>query len=105
MKNKNIIDLSERRFKDNSNKNSVEITICINCSNFINLEPNSSREDMWYNHLCKANSLPTKIDFFDGKEKPYGINDLGKEYFSEHPYKYCRDCNDGHCAKFSLSHP
>ncbi|HLC78659.1 MAG TPA: hypothetical protein VJH92_06045 [Candidatus Nanoarchaeia archaeon] len=80
---------------------STKITICTECTHFINLEPNSSRKDVWYNHLCSANKLPTKIDPYDGKKKPFGVNALGDAVFSDKPHKYCRDLNEGNCRDFS----
>lgn len=85
-------------FKQKSPK--PEVTVCLQCEHFMNLEPGSVREHNWYNHVCKASPLLTKVDPYDGKEKPCGVNDLGGEYFSEQPYNYCRNINDGKCAKF-----
>ena len=76
------------------------ITICIKCEHFVNLEPASPREHIWYNHLCKASPLPTKIDPYDGKTKRYTVNGLGNEYFTENQFEYCRNVNDGKCSKF-----
>ncbi len=79
-----------------------EVTVCTKCVHFQNLEPNSSRKDCWYNHLCRATLLPIKIDPYDGKEKPYSVNDLGQECFSEDTFDYCRNINDGACPKFKI---
>jgi hypothetical protein len=78
------------------------VTVCKECQHFINLEPDSPRADVWYNHLCGASPLPKKTDPLDGKLKPYHVNDLGGEYFSEHELHYCRDINDGACLKFTM---
>lgn len=76
------------------------MTVCYECVSFKNLEPSSPRKDVWYNHLCLANPLPTEIDPVDGEEKPCTINDLGRKVFVDNRYKYCRDCNDGNCPQF-----
>ena len=75
-------------------------TICYECTNFLNLEPNSPRRDVWYNHLCTANKLPSRISLTTGKKEYYAINDLGDEYSSDREFKYCRDCNNGKCKMF-----
>ena len=72
-----------------------KVTVCTQCVHFMNLEPGSPREHIWYNHLCKATPLPTKVDPCDGKTKPHGVNDLGGEYFTENRFQYCRNVNDG----------
>lgn len=77
-----------------------EVTVCTACLHFVNLEPGSSRAHIWYNHLCKATPLPTKVDPYDGKTKPYSVNDLGDEHFTENEFPYCRNVNDGSCPKF-----
>ena len=77
-----------------------EVTVCLRCAHFKNLDPSSGREHIWYNHVCMANPLPLKVDPYDGKEKPCGVNDLGGEYFSKQPYQFCRNINDGKCPKF-----
>ena len=84
----------------NQRKPKPEATVCTQCVHFINREPDSPREQVWYNHLCEATPLPTKVDPYDGKTKPYGSNDLGGEYFTENQSRYCRDVNDGTCPKF-----
>lgn len=76
------------------------VTICTKCKHFKNLEPDSPRKDVWYNHLCQVNKLPVEIDPYDGVEKPHGKNDLGIKYASDTPFKYCRDCNNGICQEF-----
>lgn len=80
----------------------ARLSICRECKHFRNLEPGSAREHIWYNHLCLASPLPTRIDPYDGVEKPYSRNDLGSVYFSQDkPYHYCRTINpDGSCEKF-----
>ena len=74
--------------------------MCTRCVHFLNLEPNSVRADVWYNHLCKASPLPTKVDPFDGKTKPFDTNDFGDVCFSEDEFRNCRDVNNGKCPKF-----
>lgn len=76
------------------------VTICKECKHFKNLEPNSARSDVWYNHLCKASPLPKTIDPMDGKLKPQSVNSLGMSYFSENEFHYCRDINDGACKLY-----
>jgi hypothetical protein len=77
-----------------------EVTICTKCKYFHNKEPNSVREHVWYNHLCKANPLPTKVNPYNGVKMAYGVNDLGGEYFSSDVYKNCRDINKGNCESY-----
>lgn len=82
-----------------------DVTVCKKCRYFVQLETGSVREHVWYNHLCKATPLPMKVDPYDGKTKPYCHNDLGGEYFTENPFKYCRDVNDGQCPQFQALGP
>lgn len=90
-----IISLDHKR----SNR---EVTVCTRCVHFMNLEPGSSREHIWYNHLCKATPLPRKTDPYDGKMKPYTVNSLGGVYFTKHRFQYCRAVNDGKCPKYKV---
>ena len=78
------------------------ITVCRCCVGFRNLEPGSVREHVWYNHLCLASPLPRGLDPYDGEEKPYLGNDLGRQCFVEERagFHFCRDVNDGHCELF-----
>jgi len=76
--------------------------ICINCLNFINLDPYSPRKDVWYNHVCRANPLPKKINPTTGNIDPYSINDFGSEYFEDHEFEYCRKCNNGKCKQYEV---
>lgn len=78
----------------------TQLTVCTRCKHFLNKEPDSVRSDVWYNHLCKASPLPVDYDPYDGRLKPWDVNDFGMRYFAREPYKYCRDVNDGTCAKF-----
>lgn len=86
--------------EDSRKSKQPEVTVCTQCAHFMNLEPGSAREHVWYNHLCQATPLPKKVDPYDGKEKSYGVNDLGQEYYTENKFQYCRDVNDGRCPKF-----
>jgi hypothetical protein len=64
------------------------VTLCVNCEHFWNLEPNSVRNSIWYNHLCLASPLPPKLNTYDGSLEPQ--------------YENCRNINkDGRCQKFS----
>ena len=78
----------------------VPVTICVQCAHFINKEPMSVRKDEWYNHLCEAKPLPTKMDTYDGKMKHWKKNDFGQEFFTDDEYENCRNVNDGKCLKF-----
>ena len=49
-----ILQINQRRPKP-------EATVCTQCVHFINREPDSPREHVWYNHLCEATPLPTKV--------------------------------------------
>jgi hypothetical protein len=75
-------------------------TVCTRCRHFMNLDPHSCRADVWYNHLCLATPLPTRIDPYDGKVKPCGVNDLGTPYFSDEAFQNCRYVNNGNCQKY-----
>jgi len=77
-----------------------KFTVCTACRHFRNLEPNSPRAGVWYNHLCLATPLPKKIDPYDGQLKPYAVNDLGRQAFTDKEFQYCREVNDGKCSKF-----
>jgi hypothetical protein len=83
-----------------SQKTESKVTICTQCESFENLEPCSPCEHIWYNHLCKATPLPTKVDPYDGKMKSYIVNALGGECFTENKFQYCQRVNDGKCLKF-----
>lgn len=76
------------------------VTVCLECRFFHNSEPNSTRSHIWYNHFCMAAPFPKTIDPYDGKLKPCQLNSLGDRYFPNHPYKFCRDINDGRCPHF-----
>lgn len=78
-------------------------SVCVNCGHFRNLEPGSARQHVWYNHICKANPLPTAVDPYDGKKKPYNGNAVGNQCFNDdgQSYECCRDINNGHCPKYS----
>ena len=86
--------------KDLTGQNNV--SVCKNCKHFRNLEPDSPRAHVWYNHVCARSPKPKKIDPYDGKLKPWGKNDLGGKVFysEEKEFQYCRDVNDGQCRKF-----
>jgi len=90
-----MVDIS--RFKQ---EKQPKATICTKCVHFMSLEPGSVRKHVWYNQLCKAAPLPTKIDPYDDNIKPFNINNFGNEYFTENEFRYCRDVNDGNCPKF-----
>lgn len=81
-------------------ENDLQMTVCTKCKHFMNLEPGSVRTGVWYNHLCRATPLPTKFDPYDGKVKPYRVNDMGTEHFVHQRYQFCRYINDGKCPKF-----
>jgi hypothetical protein len=84
----------------NNKKNGV-LTICKNCHFFKNLEPDSPRKDVWYNHLCKASPLKKEIDPYDGEEKYVQINSLGAKYYTDKGFEYCRNINSNrNCSKF-----
>jgi hypothetical protein len=79
-------------------------SICTKCVNFFNKEPDSVRKDVWYNHLCKADPLPTDIDPYDGNRKPFTHNAMGDKCFTEDKYSFCCDINkDGNCNNFNHS--
>ena len=65
-------------------------TVCTQCEHLKNLEPETVREHVWYNHLCRAEALPIVVDPYDGQEKSIGVED----------FAYCRDKNDDNCADY-----
>lgn len=75
-------------------------TICTQCAHHIQAEDIPSRQDIWYNHLCGASPLPTKIDPVTGKRAHYDENSIGEGPTMSEFY-YCRDVNKGNCPKFS----
>lgn len=75
-------------------------TICYNCIHFFNNEPNSPRQDVWYNHLCRASPRQPIADPVTGKSGYKGVNDLGGEYITDEPYDYCRKLNKGLCLLY-----
>jgi len=62
---------------------------CINCINFINLNPN---KNIWYNHLCRKYQFPKDVNPINGKIEPYRQH-KDKKYFQKQEYEYCRDIN------------
>jgi hypothetical protein len=76
------------------------VTVCRDCASFVNVEPGSVREHVWYNHRCKAHPLPVGVDPYDGSLKPHATNDLGKRYFTDESLDVCRNHNDGSCGEF-----
>lgn len=75
-----------------------EITICFNCQHFRHKDQS---RDVWYNHHCGAMPLPMAADPVTGRTMHYKQNDLGKSYFTEEAFAYCRDVNDGNCKHFT----
>ena len=71
------------------------MTICTKCAHFQNVEPGSTRADVWYNHVCRAKRLPMARDPYDGKRKP-----LSNGVFVDRRFMHCRDINDGNCPLF-----
>lgn len=67
-------------------------TLCINCEYLINLEPDSVRCRIWYNHLCRAMPRKQRRSVYDGK-------------FEGKAYEYCRDVNKGNCKHFYSQNP
>lgn len=62
------------------------MTICINCTNLIDLDPSS---DVWHNKKCRAAQIAPQVDFVTGKE-------------SKLDHKFCRDVNPvGACLLFN----
>lgn len=75
--------------------------ICYECPSFINLEPNSVWQDIWYNHLCQANPLPKARNPVTGKIQSYTKNDFGQTVYVDNEYEYCRDMNpEGDCRSY-----
>lgn len=66
-------------------------TVCCKCANFRNLEPNSVRSDVWYNHVCLAHKESRELNYTTGK----------MEYSYGDKYAKCRDINvDGNCSEY-----
>lgn len=76
------------------------MNICYDCINFHNLEPFGPYRDIWYNHLCKANPLPIKINPVTGAAQSVSQNDLGRTVYSDRNFGFCRDVNKGECENF-----
>ena len=57
--------------------------LCFQCEHFLNLEPNSQRRGVWYNHVCTKDFTPIKLD--------------GEDDYSENTKVYCRDAIS-HCV-------
>lgn len=77
------------------------ITICYKCKHFKNLEPNSVRADVWYNHICTAFTRDRMTNPVTGKTQYVDNNDLGRTIYHDKPYPYCRDINtNGNCPHY-----
>ncbi len=75
-------------------------TICYACRHFKNLEPNSPRQDVWYNHICTASPRKQDKDPVTGRIMSVGVNAAGDTYYTEERFAYCRDINKGSCEKY-----
>ena len=78
-------------------------TICALCQSFLNLEPDSPREDVWYNHLCKASPLEERVDPVTGKPGFAATSDLGQDFVSDRQYQYCHNVNKGFCPLYKAA--
>ena len=72
------------------------MTICKLCKHFV------SSGDIWYEQFCKAQPKPISINPVTGKHGYQSVNDLGQVYFTDNPYHYSRDINNGDCKLFKL---
>jgi hypothetical protein len=73
-----------------------KLTVCVKCKYYY-----CSGKDIWYNQFCKASEREPCIDPVSGKEMYADKNDLGKIYFTDQRYSYCRDVNThGRCQKY-----
>jgi len=75
-------------------------TICYKCKYFHNAEPCGYRNNIWYNHFCKASPLKTDIDPVTGRMSFVTENCLGKGAYTDRRFAYCRDINEGNCKKY-----
>ena len=82
-------------------ENEMSMTICYKCRWFKNAEPESFWADVWYNHLCAKDPLPTRTNPTTGKLEHYVPDDRGPGVSSDSKYRYCRDVNPtGECCGF-----
>jgi len=63
---------------------------------------NPAVPNVWYNQLCKAFPLPQEIDPVSGKKAFVATNDFGNRVYTEQPYGFCRDHNNGNCSEHQL---
>jgi len=82
-----------------------QMTICYNCRHFTNLEPDSVRADIWYNHICKAHPLELGVNPVTGKAMAISTNDLGQQTYGNIMFDYCRNHNTGSCPAFQPKLP
>jgi len=76
-------------------------TVCYQCKHFKNLETDSPRADVWYNHVCTAVTRDKMTNPVTGREQYVENNDLGRTVYTDQPYAYCRDVNtNGRCRWF-----
>jgi hypothetical protein len=74
----------------------VTQTVCYDCDYFFNFEPDSPREDIWYNHLCM--NAPHTVDVDPQTGMPTYRDE--RYHVTDRPYRYCRDFNSGDCSSF-----
>ena len=73
-----------------------EMTICFKCKHHRRI----GSTDIWYDQVCLAHRRQPAVDPVTGKKGFGGVNDLGREYFTDQGYLHCRDINDGACSRF-----
>jgi hypothetical protein len=74
------------------------MTICKNCEH-VSIE-NQGHSTLDY--FCQANGRLTTTDPVTGEKTYFGVNDLGKSYFTPEKYFLCRDINtQGECPQYA----
>ena len=71
------------------------ITICKNCKHKL------FKGKMWYEQYCKVNKRSKGINPVSGEKQYVAINSLNQKYYTDTPYGYCRDFNDGNCKSYT----
>ena len=83
-----------------------EPKFCSGCRFHHNLEPDSPREDVWYNNICKATSRAPAEDFITGRKGFLGCNDIGSVYITDVEFEYCRSISiNGNCEYHQVETP
>jgi hypothetical protein len=66
------------------------ITKCKDCKHLINVAKAWEDKSLWYNHFCKASTLPPSYSHYDGK----------MQKTTQYLFKHCMQVNKGDCPKY-----